>query len=52
VKLAKTDHLHNLKISEVDAMFSFFLALLEFAKSIVKIELALLDESGCPFPSR
>jgi len=52
MKLAKTDHLDYLIIAEVDAMFRLRIALLEFAKAIVKIELALLDEWRCPFPSR
>jgi len=52
VIFAKTDHLDYLIIAKVDAMFRLRIALLEFAKAIVKIELALLDEWRCPFPSR
>jgi len=52
VILAKTDHLDYLIIPEVDAMLRLRIALLEFAKAIVKIELTLVDEGRCPFPSR
>jgi len=52
MKLAKTDHLDYLIIPKVDAMFRLSIALLEFAEAVVKIELTLLDERRCPFPSR
>jgi hypothetical protein len=52
MKLAQTDHLDYLIISKINSMFRLCIALLEFAKAIVKIELALLDEWRCPFPSR
>jgi hypothetical protein len=52
MKLAKTDHLDYLIISKINSMFRLRIALLKFAKAIVKIELALLDERRCPFPSR
>jgi hypothetical protein len=52
VIFAKTDHLDYLIIAKVDAMFRLRIALLEFAIAIVKIELTLLLEWRCPFPSR
>ena len=52
MKFAKTDHLYCDDVSEIDAMFSIGVALLEFASAIVHVELALLAKWRCPFPSR